>query len=418
MSYFLEWDEMTLYEFGQKIRKAIKGNYSNLIEKFVTFDLPDDPKYSEKETIHLFSTTGIRNSYLTTVARNMRIAGHNCQTGETALDRIKPLNSARLFEEMKKSNDSIIGKAVERGEFKGTLVATLDTHNVYRHSKIAMDGKRKRECSDIKTVVGTKPKDGSCYAHKYMTIQNVKMENEPPYVLSFGRVLPLQNETEIARTLLKEAESKVNATIGLVIADGGFDDIDSMSMFKEEGKHFVVRADQDKRVKKVIGRVEEKGKNYHVEFDYIKGNKKHGVNANLVVIDIKWLGKQGIKYPLKKKGWISFYTDLYPEENESLRHFCLRVALYYKKRWGIETGYRCINDFKGQTHSLYDSIRLFLYLQAILLYNLWIQINLQFKDDPDRKKYFRDGIPKSTIKFVMEELARDWLKERENNSET
>ncbi|MEA2054281.1 MAG: hypothetical protein U9O96_04080, partial [Candidatus Thermoplasmatota archaeon] len=136
------------------------------------------------------------------------------------------------------------------------------------------------------------------------------------------------------------------------------------------------------------------------------------------VIDIKWLRKQGIKYPLKKKGWISFYTDLYPEENESLRHFCLRIALYYKKRWGIETGYRCINDFNGQTHSLYDSIRLFLYLQAILLYNLWIQINLQFKDDPDRKKYFRDGIPKSTIKFVMEELARDWLKERENSSET
>lgn len=408
---------MSLYEFGQKIRKAIKGNYCNLIEKFVAFDLPDDPEYSKKQTIHLFSATGIRNSYPTTVARNMKMAGHDHQTGETALDRIKPLDSAHLFEELKRSNDSIMEKAVEREELEGTLVVALDSHDVHRHSKIPMDGKRKRECSDVRTVMGTKPKDGSCYAHKYMTAQNIKMDDEPTYVLSFDRVMPLQNKTEIARNLLKEAESKVNATIELVVADGGFDDIDTMTMLRGEEKHFVVRADQDNRVKKIIEMAKKEGKNYHVKFDYRKGNKKRGVNANLVIIDVKWLKKQGIKYPLKKKGWISFYTDLYPEEGESLRRFCLDIALYYKKRWGIETGYRCINDFKGKTHALSDPVRLFLYLQAILLYNLWIQINLQFKDDPDRKKYFRDGIPKSTIKFIMEELARDWLKEGENSSD-
>jgi len=82
----------------------------------------------------------------------------------------------------------------------------------------------------------------------------------------------------------------------------------------------------------------------------------------------------------------------------------LQIALSYKKRWGIEVGYRDIGDFEAKTHSLYDSTRLFLYIQAILLYNLWIQINLEFKDDPDRNKYFRDGIPKSTIKFIMEQV--------------
>ncbi len=116
-----------------------------------------------------------------------------------------------------------------------------------------------------------------------------------------------------------------------------------------------------------------------------------------------------IKYPLKKKGWITFFTDLYSEENETLKHFCLKIALYYKKRGGIETGYRDINDFKAKTHSLSNSARLFLYIQAILLYNLWIQINLEFKDDPDRIKYFRGGIPKSTIKFLMEQIALETL---------
>jgi len=408
---------MSLYEFGQKIRKAIQGNYCNLIDTFVTFALPEDPRYSKKQTIHLFSTTGIRHSYPTTVARHMRMAGHDHQTGETALGRINPLNSEQLFEDMKRSNDVIIGKAVDREEFHGTLIVALDTHDVYRHSKIPMDEKRKRECSDIRTVMGTKPKDDSCYAHKYMTVQNIKRDDEPPYVLACDRVLPLQNKTEIARTILKETEFKTHAAIELVIADGGFDDIDTLIMLRDEEKHFVVRADQDKRVKKSIEEIEKEGKKYHVEYDYRKGNKKRGVTANLVVIDVEWLKKQGIKYPLKKKGWMSFYTDLYPEKDESLRRFCLRIALYYKKRWGIETGYRCINDFTGKTHSLSDAARLFFYLQAILLYNLWIQINRQFKDDPGRKKYFRNGIPTSTIKFVMEELIRDRLEERGKSSE-
>ena len=106
-----------------------------------------------------------------------------------------------------------------------------------------------------------------------------------------------------------------------------------------------------------------------------------------------------------KKGYLTFFTDFYPEENESLEHFCLQIALFYKKRWGIEVGYRDIGDFEAKTHSLHDAMRLFLYIQAILLYNLWIQINLEFKEDPDRKKYFRDGIPKSTIRFFMEQIA-------------
>ena len=106
-----------------------------------------------------------------------------------------------------------------------------------------------------------------------------------------------------------------------------------------------------------------------------------------------------------KKGYLTFFTDISHNENVSMKSFCLRIALYYKKRWGIETGYRDIGEFEAKTHSLNDATRLFLYIQAIILFNLWIQINLEFKDDSDRIKHFRDGIPKSTIKFIMEQMT-------------
>ena len=406
---------MSLQDIGKKISKSLKGMYCDVVIRYFNFCMPDDPLYSIKETVQLFATAGIRKTYVESVSKGMKTRGYKYQTGQTAMDRVNPVGSVDLFNEGCKANDRIIQVAVERGELKSTLVVALDTHNVYRYSKIPIGEKRKRPCSDIRTVIGRQPKDGACYAHEYMTLQNIKMKDEPTYVLGFDRVLPLQDRTSIAKGLIEEVESKTNSKITLIVADGDYDDVDKLQMYKELRKHFVVRADKDKKVKEIVKSCEENDRDYHVKFDYVKGDKKHNVTANLVIINLDWLKKQGIKYPLVKKGYLTFFTDLHPEENKTLEQFVLQIALSYKKRWGIEVGYRDIGDFEAKTHSLYDSTRLLLYIQAILLYNLWIQINLEFKDDPDRKKYFRDGIPKSTIKFIMEqvliEAARDEMRQ-------
>lgn len=395
---------MSLQDIGKKISKSLKGMYCDVVISFFHFCMPDDPLYSIKESVQLFATAGIRDTYVESVSKGMKTRGYKYQTGQTAMDRVNPVSSVDLFNEGCKANDHIIQVAVERGELKPTLMIALDTHDVYRYSKIPIGEKRKRACSDIRTVIGRQPKNGASYAHEYMTLQNIKMKDEPTYVLGFDRVLPLQNRTTIAKGLIEEAESKTNSKITLIVADGGFDGVDDMQIFKQVEKHFIVRADKDKKVKAKVEDVEENDRDYHVEFEYVKGDKKHNVAVNLVIINVDWLKKQGIKYPLVKKGYLTFFTDLYPEENKTLEQFVLQIALSYKKRWGIEVGYRDIGDFEAKTHSLYDSTRLFLYIQAILLYNLWIQINLEFKDDSNRKKYFRDGIPKSIIRFIMEQV--------------
>jgi len=409
---------MSAVELGKRIRKVIKKKYCKILQTYVTFYIPEEIRYSLVETLQLFATAGIRNDYVNAVANGLRAVGHKCQTGETAFERIRYANPNQLLKEMREANDEIIKTAVERNELKNEIIVSIDSHNVYRYTKIPISDKRKRECTDIKTVVGRKPKNGACYAHEYITIQNIKMEDNPTYVLAFERILPLQNITDIARNLLIEAESKTGLKIKLVIADGDFDNIDTMKMFMEERKHFIVRADQDKKVKGIIEKVEKKENKYHIEYGYIKGNKNNFTKVNLIVINVEWLKKQGIKYPLKKKEYITFFTDLYPDEDETMEHFCLKIAVFYKKRWGIETGYRDISDFEAKTHSLSDAVRLFLYLQAILLYNFWIQINMEFKDDPDRIRHFKNGIPKSILKFLMEEVIREAIEKLANKKGT
>jgi hypothetical protein len=124
------------------------------------------------------------------------------------------------------------------------------------------------------------------------------------------------------------------------------------------------------------------------------------------VVSVEWLRSKGVKYPLiKGKGrYLTFITDLSPTLGGHISDFCLKVAKYHKKRWSIETGCRDVSDFEAKTHYMYDTVRLFLYIQAILLYNIWVQINFIYHDDPNRKKYFEDGPPKDTIRFIIEQL--------------
>jgi len=49
----------------------------------------------------------------------------------------------------------------------------------------------------------------------------------------------------------------------------------------------------------------------------------------------------------------------------------LLLAESYRKRWGIETGYRVKENVRGKTCSRSYAVRLLLQLLSIILYNLW-----------------------------------------------
>jgi hypothetical protein len=58
-----------------------------------------------------------------------------------------------------------------------------------------------------------------------------------------------------------------------------------------------------------------------------------------------------------------------------------RLSLYYRKRWGIETGYRVVKTIWAQTTSKEYSLRVWLMWNAVLLYNLWVLESLKLLED-------------------------------------
>jgi IS4 transposase len=52
------------------------------------------------------------------------------------------------------------------------------------------------------------------------------------------------------------------------------------------------------------------------------------------------------------------------------------LAEAYRRRWGLETSYRTVGEILSKTTSPTFSVRLFYFLFAVALYNLWVLVNL------------------------------------------
>ena len=85
------------------------------------------------------------------------------------------------------------------------------------------------------------------------------------------------------------------------------------------------------------------------------------------------------QHPLRNTEQLQYPLD---DEFQSLlvikiRGGCRKIFGQYGKRWGIETGYRVKKEtFRARTTSKNYSIRLFYFLFSVLLYNLWILLDL------------------------------------------
>lgn len=78
-----------------------------------------------------------------------------------------------------------------------------------------------------------------------------------------------------------------------------------------------------------------------------------------------------IYYKNGKKHDFSFYTNITVNEGN-----IMALAETYRDRWGIENGYLEKLWIKEKTHSPNMGVRYFLFFLSVLIYNLWILLNL------------------------------------------
>ena len=218
------------------------------------------------------------------------------------------------------------------------------------HLKILIDGHDKMfHGKDALGIVGTKLKDGSHHAFKYLVAFS---DSDPKGIVALEELFD-GSVTNDAQKLIEELAR--NYIIDFVIMDGEF--------YKAEFIKYLIDAKID-----FVTRKTDTGNIRDLKIPY---NKSY-----LYKIDAK--RPDGAIIPLRY--WLYRYKgrdgDFYLASN--MQRSAKKMRKLYKTRWHIETGFREINRIEIKTTTRDFLVRLFFYIVSCMVYNLWQRIRFRY----------------------------------------
>ena len=204
-------------------------------------------------------------------------------------------------------------------------------------------------------VVGTKHKNGSNHAFRYMTMCIVTPKGR---FLIWAHPMESRKETLFLLNKALIRLEELGLRVHTILLDREFNYTDALALIGEKYK-YITPSDQDKKFKR---HVEEKGCPAYCDDWRIQNKCKEQISTQLIVLEEK-----GHKH--------GYYTNMLRENfiknMEILSHI-------YGMRWGIETAHREMYGFRVSTTCKKMEIRYLYFVISILLYNLGIWINLFF----------------------------------------
>jgi len=235
-------------------------------------------------------------------------------------------------------------------------------------------------------VVGTKPQAGTSYAHKYLTM-SIVMSGCRYFLFSF----PIFERGNLLYYLNKAIlfSRELGIRIRYLFVDREFETTDILAFLKDEKILFVMPKDHDSKFNRLVAEV----KAFPAVFNGWQTQNKDGetVETDLIVLEKMVQRKDGTV----EKQHHGFFTNLprkfYEEDPE-------KIAELYRKRWGIETSHRCEDEFRIKSTSKNGIVRYLYFLIGVLVYNLWVYLNLQLCVDVEN---FRIQVKKDVMKHVL-----------------
>ncbi|MCX6771276.1 MAG: transposase [Candidatus Micrarchaeota archaeon] len=205
-------------------------------------------------------------------------------------------------------------------------------------------------------VVGTKNKNGSNYAFKYMTV-NIVTAGCRFFLFSYPIFARGDNWFYIEKALdsLEELEIKTY----VLLLDKEFNESGTLELLDARNYKYVIPADQDSKFERWKKAAE-------MLPAIIRGWKIADAETTLVL--------------LEEDGHVYGYLTNLPEK--FYRGDAYVLSELYSKRWGIETAHRVEDDFRIYTTTKNGFVRYFFFVISVLIYNLWVWVNLNFGAEP------------------------------------
>jgi len=334
------------------LKNSLKNNFID------TLPLPmaGNCTYTKEDILNTVLFAVSEDTYVEYAAEHLQTKKDDVSSSDAVFYHLNKLTSNTVYSTFKQINTNLLSQAHHQGVFKHPIHCGLDIH------KIPWYG----ETRDIH-VLGMERIRGTNFGHGYASIECVNARER--FTLAALPLTQFTTKKQIITSLIQE--TKTHADLSLLFLDREFFDVESLTTLISIPLCYVIPADHNTVVKKIILSAHSQSqpvpgrKECALITKYTMTKDKQTVTTNLVVI----------LYPPRKskENWKAFaYVTNIPVTMNT----ALVLAESYRKRWGIETGYRVKEEVRGKTCSQNYAVRLLFQMLSILLYNLWHLCNL------------------------------------------
>lgn len=296
-------------------------------------------------------------------------------TGDSLLYHLKKFEEDELQDLFETLTDRLFHIAKQRDMFEKPVDIALDENAIPYYG----------DTSDH-MVTNMKPRAGTSYGFKYLTACVVGQSGER-FTIAFLPVTGSDHRDEI-KQILERVQQHV--TIKQVYGDRGYYKTRLVIMLQRMGVPFVIRAQKSKASRSIWEDVDE---DKNVGFKLGTSMERHRKPYVETTVN------RVVAAPISDDDdHIAFITNRAVTQ-ESAEH----LVEEYRDRWGIETSYRVAGEFRPKTTSKEYTVRLFFYMFALLLYNVYILTNAIVRRVLDMDD---DESPPVTAKTVIRKLRK------------
>jgi|AntDeeMinimDraft_5_1070356.scaffolds.fasta_scaffold04185_2 hypothetical protein len=349
-------------------------------------DRPDDgTRYDDTAFLELQSYLGLTDTAANQGSRlfdeeTTRESGG--PDGDTHLHYIKQLDAMEIA-------------SMVNGAIAEMVDVAKKYYSIDRHVDVAIDityiayyGDR----DEFQMSTGAPANKSYSWCYKMATISIVGEEVKFTLAMRpLRRRMPFMSRRTLVEQLLEIAREHVS--IGTVYADAGFDSIGVMHVVEEAGFSYLIRKSSDDRVDRFVDGMDHDVavKQTH-EMDKTIRGESVTVTPTLV----------GVPSDRKEDATVTFVTNLsVSDATKTARGRTRRVMRRYARRWGIENSYKSIKDFLAWTTSRNTAVRVFYFGFAVILYDMWLLVDLLIQVNLDIDQRLKPRVPARTFLNIV-----------------
>jgi Transposase DDE domain len=278
-------------------------------------------------------------------------------SADTLLYRLKKLSDwKQAYSMLISANDSALEKLRRRGVFRKPVIAAIDPSDDNYYGEY--NGLLRRSKKDRGTNL-------------FYTYASFHIVDKGRRITIFTvPVYQLDDIATICEELIKAAWIR-GVKIEKLLIDRGFYSVDVMNMLGKRLKvDFLMPAIKNDRMKQAIVDYHNRLIPKMSKFTIRNQSKEEEASFRLMIYRKKDAKETD---PIPEQYFV-FATNV--RKFQEARKLYRIIPLEYKKRWGIETGFRVQNQVKAMTTSQNYTIRIIYAMLSVIIYNLWQLANI------------------------------------------